>query len=71
MAHLLTGIRLALALPLAVAFAGPDYLHPLIVALLLAAAIATDYFDGVVARRQGTATAGVATCSTTRPTACS
>ena len=58
MAHLLTGVRLALALPLAVAFAGPDYLHPLVVALLLGAAIATDYFDGVVARRQGTATAG-------------
>ena len=58
MAHLLTGIRLALALPLAVAFAGPDYLHPLVVALLLTLAIATDLLDGVVARRQGTATAG-------------
>ena len=57
-AHLLTGLRLALALPLAVAFARPDSLSPFVVALLLAAAIGSDYFDGVVARRQGTASAG-------------
>jgi len=58
MAHLLTGLRLGLALPLAVAFARPDSLNPSVVAMLLAAAIASDYFDGVVARRQGTASAG-------------
>ncbi len=55
MAHLLTGIRLGLALPLAVAFARPDFLHAGLVALLLAVALATDYADGIVARRRGTA----------------
>ena len=57
-AHVLTGIRLVLALPLAVAFARPDFLPAALVALLLAVAIASDYFDGVVARRQGAGTAG-------------
>lgn len=57
-AHLLTGLRLGLALPLAIAFARPDFLPAAILAVLLAAAIASDYFDGVVARRQGTASAG-------------
>lgn len=55
MAHLLTGVRLALALPLAAAFARPDFLDPRLAAGLLAAALATDYADGVVARRRGTA----------------
>ena len=58
MAHLLTGIRLMLALPLAVAFARPDVLGAGLVALLLGVAIATDFFDGIVARRQGTASPG-------------
>ena len=58
MAHLLTGVRLVLALPLAVAFARPAFLSAGLVALLLSVGIATDYFDGVVARRQGTASAG-------------
>ena len=58
MAHLLTGVRLALALPLAMGFARPELLSPGLVAVLLTAAIATDLLDGVVARRQGTATAG-------------
>ena len=58
MAHLLTALRLALALPLAIAFARPDLLSPGLVGVLLTLAIATDLFDGVVARRQGTATAG-------------
>ena len=57
MAHLLTGIRLGLALPLAVAFARPDRLAAGLVAVLLAAAIASDWLDGVVARRRGTASA--------------
>ena len=57
-AHLLTGLRLGLALPLAIAFARPDFLPAAILAVLLAAAIASDYFDGVVARRQDTASAG-------------
>ncbi len=55
MAHLLTGTRLGLALPLAVAFARPDCLAAGLVAGLLAAAIASDWLDGVVARRRGTA----------------
>ena len=58
MAHLLTAVRLGLALPLAVAFARPDVLDARLVALLLAVALATDYADGVVARRRGTASAG-------------
>ena len=57
-AHLLTGLRLALALPLAISFARPDFLSAGLVAALLTVAIASDYFDGVVARRQGTASAG-------------
>lgn len=56
-AHLLTGLRLALALPLAISFARPDFLSAGLVAALLTVAIASDYFDGVVARRQGTASA--------------
>ncbi len=57
MAHLLTGIRLGLAVPLAVAFARPDFLPAGLVAVLLAAALVTDYADGIVARRLGTASA--------------
>ena len=58
MAHLFTGVRLMLSLPLAVAFARPDALGAGLVALLLGVAIATDYCDGFVARRQGTASPG-------------
>ena len=54
-AHLLTGLRLVLALPLAVAFAQPDFLDARVAAVLLAAAIGSDYVDGKVARRFGTA----------------
>ena len=56
-AHLLTGVRLGLALPLAFAFARPDFLDAGLVAVLLAVALATDYADGIVARRRGTASA--------------
>ena len=56
-AHLLTGLRLGLALPLAISFARPDFLSAWLVAALLTVAIASDYFDGVVARRHGTASA--------------
>ena len=55
MAHLLTGVRLGLALPLAAAFARPDLLDAGLLAALLTVALASDYVDGVVARRQGTA----------------
>ena len=57
MAHLLTAVRLGLAAPLAAAFARPDLLDPRLVALLLAVALTTDYADGIVARRRGTASA--------------
>ncbi len=57
MAHLLTALRLGLALPLALAFARPDFLGAGLVAVLLAVALASDYADGVVARRRGTASA--------------
>ena len=57
MAHLLTGVRLALAPLLAAAFARPDFLDAGLVAVLLAVALATDYADGIVARRRGTASA--------------
>ena len=56
--HLLTGLRLALAPPLAVAFARPDLLDAGLVAALVAAAIASDGLDGLAARRLGTASAG-------------
>ena len=57
-AHLLTGLRLGLALPLAIAFARPDFLSAGLVAVLLTAAISSDYFDGIAARRHGTTSAG-------------
>ena len=57
MAHLLTGIRLVLAAPLAVAFARPGFLSAGLVAVLLTVAIFTDLLDGAAARRQGTASA--------------
>ncbi len=58
MAHLLTAVRLALALPLAMAFARPAFLSAGLLAGLLGVAIASDYLDGVVARRLGTASSG-------------
>jgi phosphatidylglycerophosphate synthase len=54
-ANALTAIRLVLALPLAVAFARPEFLAPGLVALLLTVAIVTDYLDGPVARMTGSA----------------
>ena len=57
-AHLLTALRFALALPLAAAFAHPEFLDRGPLAVYLAVALATDYFDGVIARRYGTASAG-------------
>lgn len=55
MANALTGVRLLLVLPVAVAFARPDLLDPNLALLLLAAAIASDVLDGRVARITGTA----------------
>jgi len=55
MANALTAVRLTIALPLAIALAGPERLAPGVVAILIIVAIATDFLDGAVARRQGTA----------------
>lgn len=57
MANLLTGTRLLLIFPVAWAFAFPEFLSATILLLLIFAAIATDYFDGIVARATGTASA--------------
>ena len=55
MAHLLTGVRLLIVVPSALAFAGWAFEASLWPAAFVAVAIATDYFDGVVARARGTA----------------
>jgi len=55
MAHLLTGLRLLAVAPAAWAFARPDRVAAWLLVALVAVAIATDYFDGIVARRSGTA----------------
>ena len=57
MANTLTAVRLVLVLPVAVALAHPTLLAPGAVALMLAVAIASDYVDGPIARRTGTASA--------------
>ena len=57
MANALTAMRLALMLPVAAGLARPALLAPGIVALLLGLAIASDYLDGPLARRTGTASA--------------
>jgi phosphatidylglycerophosphate synthase len=57
MANAFTAVRLLLAFPMAAALARPDMLAPGVVAFVLCVAIATDYFDGPIARRTGTASA--------------
>ena len=58
MANLLTGLRLLLAVPAALAFAQSEFLAPLLLLALMSVAIATDYFDGIVARRNDTTSPG-------------
>ena len=55
MANLLTGLRLLLAVPAALAFAQQEFLSPLLLLTLVGVAIATDFADGIVARRTDTA----------------
>ena len=55
MANLLTGLRLLLAVPAALAFAQSEFITPLLLLTLVGIAIATDFADGIVARRAGTA----------------
>ncbi len=55
MANLLTGLRLLLAVPAALAFAQPEFMPALLLLTLVGVAIATDFGDGIVARRTSTA----------------
>ena len=57
MAHALTAVRLMLIVPVAMAFAQPDFLGATTLAGLLCLAIVTDALDGRVARMTGTASA--------------
>ncbi|MGE0394739.1 MAG: CDP-alcohol phosphatidyltransferase family protein [Vicinamibacterales bacterium] len=57
MANMLTAVRLLLAVPLALLIASPDPRAPVVVALVMLLAIATDLADGPMARRAGTASA--------------
>ena len=57
MAHLLTGLRLLAVAPAAWAFSRPDRVPVWVLDALVSVAIATDYFDGIVARKTGTASA--------------
>lgn len=57
LAHALTATRLLLAVPFALVMARGDAHAAALAALALAAAIATDLLDGVIARHQGTASA--------------
>ena len=54
-ANLLTALRLILALPAALAFAQPELMSPLLLLAIVITAIATDFADGVVARKTHTA----------------
>jgi len=59
MAHALTAARLLLVIPFTLVMARGDAYHAALAAFALAAAIATDFLDGVIARRRRTAsTAG-------------
>lgn len=53
-AHALTGLRLLLAIPVAWACADPDLMPGALLLLLILVAVATDFFDGRLARRLGT-----------------
>ncbi len=55
MANLITGLRLLLAVPAALAFARPEFISPLLLLTLMGVVIGTDFLDGIVARRRGTA----------------
>lgn len=57
-ANALTALRLLLAIPVAWACASPGLLAPPLLLTLVALAVASDYFDGRLARRFGTASSG-------------
>lgn len=54
-AHMLTGVRLLLVVPAGLAFAGWGPAGGVLPALIVAVAIATDHWDGIVARARGSA----------------
>jgi phosphatidylglycerophosphate synthase len=56
-AHVLTATRVLLVAPVAVALARPGFISPTALLALLCVAIATDYWDGRVARLTNTASA--------------
>ena len=58
MVHLITGFRLVLAVPAALAFAQPRFMAPWLLLVIMTVAIATDFLDGSLARRTQTASAG-------------
>lgn len=58
MAHALTAVRLLAVVPAAWAFSHLESVAGWWLALLVAVAITSDYFDGIVARRTGTASPG-------------
>lgn len=55
LAHCLTGLRLLLVLPTALAFARPGLVMPAILLTFIVVAIVTDILDGRIARNRGTA----------------
>lgn len=55
MAHAITSVRLLAVIPAAWAFSRADGVPPWVLVLLMLAAIVSDYVDGIVARRTGTA----------------
>lgn len=57
MANLLTMLRLLLTIPVAIAMAKPSFISALSLLALILLAIASDYFDGKIARATNTASA--------------
>lgn len=55
LANVLTSMRLLLIVPLVALISNPVGYPGLLLTLILLVAIATDYFDGIVARKMGTA----------------
>ncbi|HUR32569.1 MAG TPA: CDP-alcohol phosphatidyltransferase family protein [Vicinamibacterales bacterium] len=55
MAHAITGLRLLAVVPAAWAFSRADRVSAWLLVMLVAVAIASDYADGIVARRTGSA----------------
>lgn len=58
MAHAITTLRLLAVVPAVWAFSQPDHVSPWLLALIVVVAIVSDLFDGKVARRTGSASAG-------------